>query len=154
MGNLMQHIVNLLQKLTAVNPWIVPTEKESVMTSYITLGYIDTIADPTVELIKKELAGATTIRRAVRQGQPNVEAFHDQPTKPDSGASSGGVIDVDGRHNDAATTRDDEHVDAQEKINMFENTPFHPYTGPSYPSSPSCSRCECKECKDSQDKLF
>ena len=54
------------------------------MTSYITLGHVDTIADPTVELIKKELAGATAIRRAVRQGQPNVEALHDQPfTKAD-----------------------------------------------------------------------
>ena len=91
-----------------------PTEEESVMTSYITLGYVDTIADPTVELIKKELAGATTIRRVVRQGQPNVEALHDQPlTKADPGASSGGVVGVGGRHADAATTHDDEHVDAQ-----------------------------------------
>ncbi|KAM3218023.1 hypothetical protein P3L10_022552 [Capsicum annuum] len=78
-----------------VHPWIVPTEEESVMTSYITLGHVDTIADPTVELIKKKLAGATAIRRVVRQGQPNVEALHDQPfTKVDSGASSGGVISV------------------------------------------------------------
>ncbi|KAF3617687.1 hypothetical protein FXO37_34528 [Capsicum annuum] len=68
-----------------------------------------------------------------------------------SNASSSGVIGVGGRHADAFKTRDDKHVDAQEKINMFENTPF---TGPSYPSSPSCSRCKCKECKDSQDKLF
>ena len=49
-----------------MHPWIVPTEEESVMTSYITLGHVDTIADPTVELIKKELTGATDIRRAVR----------------------------------------------------------------------------------------
>ena len=60
-----------------MHPWIVPTEEESVMTSYITLGHVDTIADPTVELIKNELGGATAIRRAVRQGQPNVEALHD-----------------------------------------------------------------------------
>ncbi|KAM3266270.1 hypothetical protein P3L10_003264 [Capsicum annuum] len=114
--------------------WILPTEEDSVMTFYITLGHIDTIADPMMELIKKELAGATTIRRAVRQGQPNVEALHDQPfTKADPGASSGGVVGVGGRHTDAASTRDDEHVDAQERINMFENTPFRPYTekGPS-----------------------
>ncbi|KAM3218157.1 hypothetical protein P3L10_022687 [Capsicum annuum] len=57
------------------------------MTFYITLG-VDTVADPTVELINKELAGATTIRRAVRQGQPNVEALHDLPTKADPGAST------------------------------------------------------------------
>ncbi|KAM3324573.1 hypothetical protein P3S67_005725 [Capsicum chacoense] len=117
--------------------WILPTEEGSVMNFYITLGYIDTIADPMVDLIKKELAGATTIRRVVRQGQPNVEALHDQPfTKADPGASSGGVVGVG------------------ERINMFENTPFRPYTGPSHPSSPSYSRCECKECKDRQDKLF
>ncbi|KAM3357438.1 hypothetical protein P3S68_020368 [Capsicum galapagoense] len=135
--------------------WILPTEEESVMTFYITLGHIDTIADPMMELIKRELAGATTIRRAVRQGQPNVEALHDQPfTKADPGASSGGVVGVGGRHTDAASTRDDEHVDAQERINMFKNNPFRPYTGPSHPSSSSCSRCECKECKDRQDKLF
>ncbi|KAM3308366.1 hypothetical protein P3S67_010110 [Capsicum chacoense] len=113
-----------------VHPWIVPTEEESVMTFYITLGHVDTIADPTVEIIKKELAGATTIRRAVRQGQSNVEALHDQPfTKVDPGASSGGVVGVGVRHADAATTRDDEHVDAQERTNKFENTSFRSYKG-------------------------
>ncbi|KAM3201967.1 hypothetical protein P3L10_029591 [Capsicum annuum] len=104
---------------TVVHPWIMPTEEESVMTSYITLGHVDTIADPTVELMKKELARATAIRRAVRQGQPNIEALYDQPfTKANSGASSGGVVSVGGKHVDASTTRDDEHVDAQERINM------------------------------------
>ncbi|KAF3648043.1 hypothetical protein FXO38_18371 [Capsicum annuum] len=88
------------------------------------------------------------------QGQPNVEALHDQPTKADLVVSSGGVVGVGGRHPDAATIHDDEHVDAQEKINMFENTPFHPYTSLSHPSLPSCSHCEYEECKDSQDKLF
>ena len=90
------------------------------MTSYITLGHVDTIVDPTVDLIKKELAGEIDIRRAVRQSQPNVEALHDQPfSKADPGASSGRVIGVGGRHDDDTTTRDDEHVDAQEIINMF-----------------------------------
>ncbi|KAM3381695.1 hypothetical protein P3S68_007268 [Capsicum galapagoense] len=125
------------------------------MTSYITLGHVDTIADPMLKLIKKELAGATAIRIVVRQGQPNVEALHDQPfTEADPGASFGGVVGVGGRHADAATIHDDEHVDAQEIINIFENIPFCPYTGPSHPSSPSCSHCECEECKDRQDKLF
>ncbi|KAM3282016.1 hypothetical protein P3S67_027663 [Capsicum chacoense] len=100
-----------------VHPWIVPIEQESVMTYYITLGYIDTIADPTVELINKKSDGATTIIRAVRQGQPNVEALHNQPTKADPGASSSGVVGVGGRHADTATTCDDEHCkDNQDKL--------------------------------------
>ncbi|KAF3656156.1 hypothetical protein FXO38_14303 [Capsicum annuum] len=99
-------------KLLVVHPWIMPTEQESVMTSYITLSYVDTIAYPTVELINKKLAGATAIRRTVRQGQPNVEALHDQATDVDPGASSGGVFSVGGRHTDASTTHDDNHVDS------------------------------------------
>ncbi|KAF3622686.1 hypothetical protein FXO38_31146 [Capsicum annuum] len=120
-----------------VHLWIVPTEQEMGMTSFITLGHVDTIADLMVELIKKKLAGAIAIRRVIRQGQPNVQALHNQPTAADLGASSGGVIGFSGSHADAATTRDDEHVDAQEKINIFENTPFigpsHPYTDHSHP---------------------
>ncbi|KAF3634621.1 hypothetical protein FXO37_26389 [Capsicum annuum] len=131
-------VIPPLQK-QVMHIWILPTEEESVMTSYITLGHVDTIEDPMVELIKKELARETAIRRAVRQ---------------DPGSSSSGVVGVGGRHADAANTHDDEHIDAQEEINMFENGPFHPCTGPSHPSSPSCSGCECEECKDSQDKLF
>ncbi|KAF3644175.1 putative glycerol-3-phosphate 2-O-acyltransferase 6-like [Capsicum annuum] len=148
-ADLFNHPNDAIRLLQVVHPWIVPTEEESVMTSYITLGHVDTIAYPTVELIKKELVGATAIRRAVRQGQTNVEALHEQPfTKADPGTSFGGVVSVGGRHADAATTHDDEYVDSQERINMFENTSFLPYTGPSHPSSPSYSRCECKECKD------
>ncbi|KAF3626998.1 hypothetical protein FXO37_30092 [Capsicum annuum] len=80
-----------------MHPWIMPIEEESVMTSYITLSHVNTIANLMVELIKKELAGAIAIRRAVRQGQPNVEALHDQLfTKADPGASSGGVVSVGG----------------------------------------------------------
>ncbi|KAF3685965.1 hypothetical protein FXO37_00091 [Capsicum annuum] len=81
-----------------MHPWIVPTEQELGMTSFITLGLVDTIADPMVELIKKELAGATSIRRAARQ---------------DMGASFGGVsgrfVDVGGRHVDvdATSSRDE-----------------------------------------------
>ncbi|KAF3655251.1 hypothetical protein FXO38_08859 [Capsicum annuum] len=52
------------------------------MTSFITLGHVDTIVDPTVELIKEELDGAKAIRRAVRQ---------------DPGVSYGGVVGVAGR---------------------------------------------------------
>ncbi|KAF3633534.1 hypothetical protein FXO38_25539 [Capsicum annuum] len=63
-----------------------------------------TITDPMMDLIKKELAGATTIRKVARQG-PNVEALHDQPAATDLGATSrgiaGGVVDVGGSHDDA-----------------------------------------------------
>ncbi|KAF3613573.1 hypothetical protein FXO38_36160 [Capsicum annuum] len=134
------------------------------MTFFITLGLVDIIEDSTVELIKKELARATSIRRAIRQG-PNVEVLHDQPATTNPGASYGGVasrvVEFGGDHNDTDidASRDDEHVDAKEKIYMFEITPytglshsytdpFLPYGGPSHLSSPSCSHCKCKECKD------
>ncbi|KAF3651046.1 putative glycerol-3-phosphate 2-O-acyltransferase 6-like [Capsicum annuum] len=65
----------------------------------------------------------------------------------DLGASSGGIIgrvvDVGSSHPDADidASRDDENVDAQEKINMFEIIPYtcpsHPYTNPSHPYSDS-----------------
>ncbi|KAM3203259.1 hypothetical protein P3L10_030885 [Capsicum annuum] len=77
-----------------------------------------------VELIKKELAGDTTIRRAVRQGQPNVKALQDQPTATDSGP-----------------------------FHPYTSLSY-PYSGPSHPSSPSCSYCKYKVYKDRQDKLL
>ncbi|KAF3681720.1 hypothetical protein FXO38_01597 [Capsicum annuum] len=52
-----------------VHAWIAPTDQELRMTSFITLGHIDTITNPMVVLIEKELAGATAIRRAVRKRQ-------------------------------------------------------------------------------------
>ncbi|KAF3683084.1 hypothetical protein FXO37_02030 [Capsicum annuum] len=138
------------------------------MTSFITLCHVDTIAYPIVELIKKELAGAIAIRRAVRKGHPSVEALYDQTITIDPGASSRGVaggVDVGGKHVDATPSHDVEHVDAREKINMFENKPLtglspyytspsHPYTSASYPSPPPSFRCKYKECKDNHDKLF
>ncbi|KAF3685313.1 putative inositol hexakisphosphate and diphosphoinositol-pentakisphosphate kinase 1-like [Capsicum annuum] len=127
--------------LTIVYPWIVPTEQDLGMTSFITLGLVDTKVDPTMELINKKLVGATAIRRAFRQGHPIVEALHDQSfTATDQGASSGGV--AGGVVNPGAS---------QEKINTFENTPC---TVPSHSSSPSCSNCKCKVCKDIEDKLL
>ncbi|KAF3658020.1 hypothetical protein FXO37_14614 [Capsicum annuum] len=108
-----------------------------------------------VELTKKELAGSTVIRRSVRQGQSHIEALHNQPTAIDLGATSGGVagrvVDVGGSHDNAATSHDDDHVDAQEKINMFKITPN---CSPPHSSSRPCSHCKCKECMDRQDKLF
>ncbi|KAH0744064.1 hypothetical protein KY290_032057 [Solanum tuberosum] len=46
-----------------VHPWLVSTEQELQMPFFLTLGIIDTKSDPTLDLIKKELAGATTITR-------------------------------------------------------------------------------------------
>ncbi|KAM3220736.1 hypothetical protein P3L10_020004 [Capsicum annuum] len=121
----------------------------------------------TVDLIKKKLVGSTSIRRAVRQGLPNAEAFHNQPqTVIDSGASSGGVdggVVCDGDSHRAVASHDYKH--SQQKINTFENipctgpshpytSPFHPYSGPSNPSSPSCSHCKCKVCNDREDKIL
>ncbi|KAM3339292.1 hypothetical protein P3S68_029161 [Capsicum galapagoense] len=140
-------------------------------TTGATDGAVDTKEDPTVNIIKKKLAGETSIRRAVRQGQPNVEALHNQPqTATDPCASSvglaGGVVCNGGSHPDAAASHDYEHVGAQQKINTFENSPCtgphsHPYTdfshlysGPSHPSSPSYCHCKCKVCKDEEAKLL
>ncbi|KAK4706861.1 hypothetical protein R3W88_033578 [Solanum pinnatisectum] len=47
-----------------VHPWLVPTEKELPMPSLITLGLIETLFDPVVDIVKRELFGATTIKRA------------------------------------------------------------------------------------------
>ncbi|KAM3377665.1 hypothetical protein P3S68_010078 [Capsicum galapagoense] len=149
-----------------VHPWIVPTVDELGMIFFLTLHLVDTKEDPTVKLIKKKLYKAASIRREVRQGQSNVEALHDQTqTTTDLGASfggvAGGVVCDGGSHPAAVSTAflDYEHVGAQRKINMFENTPCigpssHPYTGPSHLFPPLCSHCKCKVCKDREDKLL
>ncbi|KAF3629559.1 Pentatricopeptide repeat-containing protein, mitochondrial [Capsicum annuum] len=116
--------------LVVVHPWIVPTIDELGMTPFHTLGLIDTKEDPTMELINKELDGETSIRRAVRQGQSNVEALHDlTQTAIDPGGSSrgvaGGVVCDGGSYpaSASAVNRDYEHVGAQQKINIYEKTP-------------------------------
>ncbi|KAM3281377.1 hypothetical protein P3S67_028398 [Capsicum chacoense] len=156
MGNLLQQITRQLQlvqhmAIEVMHPWIVPTIDELGMISFLTLGLVDTKEDPTMELIKKELDGSTSIRRAVRQGQSNVEVLHDQTqSATDLGASSGGVaggvVCDGGSYSAAASTasRDYEHIGAQQKINI----------GPSYPSLPSYFHCKCKVCKDREDKLL
>ncbi|KAM3341920.1 hypothetical protein P3S68_026886 [Capsicum galapagoense] len=59
----------ILRWLAAVvHPWIESTIDELGMTFFFTLGLVDIKEDPTVELINKELDGATSIRRTVRQG--------------------------------------------------------------------------------------
>ncbi|KAF3658656.1 hypothetical protein FXO37_14318 [Capsicum annuum] len=114
-------------------------------------GIVDKIAYPIMELIKNELTRATTVRKAFRQGQPHVEALHDQSAATDLGdafgGDVGGVVDVGGSHAnaDVVAIHDDEQVDAQEKINKFEITL---YSGPSHPSSCSYSHCKCNQCMD------
>ncbi|KAM3266660.1 hypothetical protein P3L10_003655 [Capsicum annuum] len=103
-----------------VHPWIVPTIDELGMTYFLTLGLVDIKEDPMVELIKKELAGAISIRRTVRQGQPNVEALHDQhQTTTDPCSSSGGiasgVVCDSGSHPDVAASCDYEHVVSKDR---------------------------------------
>ncbi|KAF3653618.1 hypothetical protein FXO37_16880 [Capsicum annuum] len=95
-----------------VHPWIVPTEHKLGMTSFITLGLVGTTADLTVELIKKELAGAKTIRRVVRKdsGAP-------------SGGVTGGVVDNGGNHPVAPATssHDYEHDNGPQFYNNFKS---------------------------------
>ncbi|KAM3381021.1 hypothetical protein P3S68_006594 [Capsicum galapagoense] len=111
-----------------VRPWIVPTIDELGMTSFLTLGLVDTKEDPTMELIKKELDGATSIRRTVRQGQSNVEALYDlTQTATDPGASSGGlaggVVCDGGSHptSASAASRDYEHVVCKDREDKLLN---------------------------------
>ncbi|KAK4737121.1 hypothetical protein R3W88_000818 [Solanum pinnatisectum] len=45
-----------------VHPWLVPTEKEMQMSYLITLGFVETLFDSVVDIVKRELLGATTIK--------------------------------------------------------------------------------------------
>uniref|UniRef100_M1C9G8 Uncharacterized protein n=1 Tax=Solanum tuberosum TaxID=4113 RepID=M1C9G8_SOLTU len=47
-----------------VHPWLVPTEKELQMSYIITVGLVETLFDLVVDIVKRELLGATTIKRA------------------------------------------------------------------------------------------
>ncbi|KAF3669717.1 putative glycerol-3-phosphate 2-O-acyltransferase 6-like [Capsicum annuum] len=91
-------------RIKEVDIFIPPNDVELGMTSFITLGLVDTIADPVVELIKKELAGSTAIRRAVRQDFGVV-----------SGGFTGGIVVGGGSHAIVVASHDDDHADAQEK---------------------------------------
>ncbi|KAH0661902.1 hypothetical protein KY290_027833 [Solanum tuberosum] len=47
-----------------VHPWLVPTEKELQMLFLISLVLVETLFDPIVDRVKRNLVGATTIQRA------------------------------------------------------------------------------------------
>ncbi|KAH0761255.1 hypothetical protein KY290_017328 [Solanum tuberosum] len=83
-----------------VQSWLVPTEQELQMSFFLTLGIIDTKSYPTVNLIKKELAGATTIKRKA----PIVSSDAD-----DVAIDVG--FDVDVNIDDAGAKSGGEHVD-------------------------------------------
>ncbi|KAF3616327.1 hypothetical protein FXO37_35127 [Capsicum annuum] len=119
-----------------------------------------------MELIKKELTGATNIRRAVRKGQPHVEVLYDQPAAIDSCATYGGVggdsvasgfVDVGASHDDEYVSNAEEKINiTRPKFNLLEDDDFQIilFNGPKYPSSKSCSLCKCKKCKDRHDRIF
>ncbi|KAH0658941.1 hypothetical protein KY285_027490 [Solanum tuberosum] len=127
-----------------VHPWLVPTEQELQMPFFLTLGIIDTKSDPTVDLIKKELVGATTIRREA----PIV-----------SGDADDVALDVDVDVNigvdfgDAGAKSGGEHVDDVGCI-YGGFTPFSEHTTSFAPSSSSCSACKCEEGKNKEAQLI
>ncbi|KAH0688968.1 hypothetical protein KY289_016326 [Solanum tuberosum] len=102
------------------------------MSFFLTLRIIDTKSDSTVDLIKKELDGATTIKReaTIVSGDANDVAIDVDVNVGvgigDVGAKSGG-----------------EHVDDIGGI-YRGFTPFSGHTTSFAPSS-SCSACKCKE---------
>ncbi|KAG5592704.1 hypothetical protein H5410_043218 [Solanum commersonii] len=127
-----------------VHPWLVPTKQELQMPFFLTLGIIDTKSNPTVDLIKKELAGATTIRR---------EALIV------SGDADDVALDVDVDVNigvdigDAGAKSGGEHVDDVGGI-YGGFTPFSEHTTSFALSSSSCSACKCEECKNKEAQLI
>ncbi|KAH0751490.1 hypothetical protein KY290_004711 [Solanum tuberosum] len=111
------------------------------MSFFLTLEIIDTKSDPTVDLIKKELAGATTIKR---------EALIV------SGDADDVAIDVDVNVGvdigDVGAKSGGEHGDDVGGI-YGGFTPFSGHTTSFSPSS-SCSACKCEECKKKEAQLI
>ncbi|KAH0670092.1 hypothetical protein KY289_024585 [Solanum tuberosum] len=111
------------------------------MLFFLTKGIIDTKSNPTVDLIKKELAGATTIKREapiVSSNADNVAidvGVNVDVNIGDTGAKSGGenVYDVGGIYDGF--------------------TLFSGHTTSFAPSSSSCSACKCEECKNTGEDV-
>ncbi|KAG5591305.1 hypothetical protein H5410_041819 [Solanum commersonii] len=110
-----------------VHPWFVSTEQELQIPFFLTLGIIDTKSDPTVDLIKKELVGATTIRRE--------------------------ALIVSGDADDVALDVDVDYVDDVGGI-YGGFTLFSEHTTSFAPSSSSCSACKCEKCKNKEAQLI
>ncbi|WMV53225.1 hypothetical protein MTR67_046610 [Solanum verrucosum] len=127
-----------------VHSWLVPTEQELQMSFFLTLEIIDTKSDPIVDLIKKELVGATTIKREA----PIV-----------SGDADDVALDVDVDVNigvdigDAGAKSGGEHVDDVSGI-YGGFAPFSGHTTSFASSSSSCSACKYEECKNKEAQLI
>ncbi|KAF3646048.1 putative uroporphyrinogen decarboxylase, chloroplastic-like [Capsicum annuum] len=91
-----------------VHLYLVPTEQDLKISDFLTLRIVETKPELKVDLIKKKLAGATTIKReAPREGEfvfvePVVEFFGDSSIDLDIGVniSDGDVIGVGGGNGD------------------------------------------------------
>ncbi|KAG5627958.1 hypothetical protein H5410_013176 [Solanum commersonii] len=124
-----------------VHPWLVPTEQKLQMSFFLILGIIDIKSDSTVDLINKELAGATTIRREA----PIV-----------SGDADDVALDVDVDVNigvdigDAGAKSGGEHVDDVGGIYGG----FIPFSEHTTSFAPFSSSCKCEECKNKEAQLI
>ncbi|KAG5596512.1 hypothetical protein H5410_037744 [Solanum commersonii] len=108
------------------------------MSFFLTLGIIDTKSDPTMNLIKKELVGSTTIKKEapIISGDADNVAIDVGVDIGDVGAKSGG-----------------KHVDDVGGI-YGRFTPFSGHTTSFAPSFSSCSACKCEECKNKEAQLI
>ncbi|WMV59496.1 hypothetical protein MTR67_052881 [Solanum verrucosum] len=108
------------------------------MSFFLTLGIIDKKSDPTVDLIKKELVRATTIRR-----EAHIVSGDDIALDVDVGVNIG--VDI----GDAGAKSGGEHVDDVGDI-YGGFTPFSRHTTSSALSSSSCTTCKYEECKNKE----
>ncbi|WMV33629.1 hypothetical protein MTR67_027014 [Solanum verrucosum] len=108
------------------------------MSFFLTQGIIDTKSNPTVDLIKKELVGATTIKREA----PIISSDAD-----DVAIDVG--VDVDVNIGDAGAKSGGEHVDDVGGI-YGGFTPFSGHTTSFAPFSSSCSARKCEERKNKE----
>ncbi|WMV44189.1 hypothetical protein MTR67_037574 [Solanum verrucosum] len=114
------------------------------MPFFLTLEIIDTKSDPIVDLIKKALAGATTIRSEA----PIVSGDAD-----DVALDVNVDVNIDVDIGDVGAKSGGEHVDDDGGI-YGGFTPFSGHTTYFDPSSSSCSACKCEEYKNKEGKLI
>uniref|UniRef100_M1BGN0 Uncharacterized protein n=1 Tax=Solanum tuberosum TaxID=4113 RepID=M1BGN0_SOLTU len=108
------------------------------MSFFLTLGIINTKSDPTVSLIKKELAGSTTIKSEAHIASSDADDV---------------AIDVGVDIGDAGAKSGGEHVDDVGGI-YGGFTPFSGHNTYFAPSFISCSACKCEECKNKEAQLI
>ncbi|KAF3634319.1 hypothetical protein FXO37_26560 [Capsicum annuum] len=91
--------------MPVVHTYLVPTKKELEMPSFLTLGIVERKPDPKKDLIKRELAEETTIKREATR--------EDLGTGAGGDGIGGGVGDVGVRHSDK--NGDDAHENLFQK---------------------------------------